>query len=182
LGLARTFQIMRPFVGLSVRDNVAVAAHYSKRTHARGMARARDKADEVLEWVGLAPRGNADVTSLTTGERKKLELCRALAMDPTLLLLDEVMAGLNPAEVAETMELIRRVNGLGVTIALIEHLMKAVMGLCDRILVLHNGARIALGTPDEVGRDPAVIEAYLGSRYAQSQPAVGHDDDRDHAP
>jgi branched-chain amino acid transport system ATP-binding protein len=169
LGIARTFQVMRPFMGLTVRENVAVAARFGKARGPRTMAQALEKADEVLSWIGLGRIAMADVTRLTTGERKKLELARALAMDPTLLLLDEVMGGLNPREIGEVMELIRRVNGLGVTVMLIEHLMKAVMGLCDRILVLHHGARIALGPPDAVSSDPAVIEAYLGKRYAARQ-------------
>ncbi len=168
-GIARTFQVMRPFRGLTVRENVAIGARFGTRGGAQTMAVALHRADEVLAWVGLDHRGSDEVTRLTTGERKKLELARALAMDPTLLLLDEVMSGLNPREIGEVMALIGRVNQLGVTIMLIEHLMKAVMGLCHRILVLHHGARIALGTPEEVAIDPAVIEAYLGKRYAEQR-------------
>ena len=171
LGIARTFQVMRPFVGLTVRENVAIGARFGKAGGPRTMAAALEKADEVLAWMGLDQRAAADVNGLTTGERKKLELARALAMEPSLLLLDEVMGGLNPREIGDVMDLIRRVNQLGVTVMMIEHLMKAVMGLCDRILVLHHGAGIALGTPDAVARNPAVIEAYLGQRYAQQQAA-----------
>ena len=169
LGIARTFQVMRPFLGLTARENVAIGARFGSTSGSDHMAAALAKADEVLAWMGLDNQAYLDVMSLTTGERKKLELARALAMDPKLLLLDEVMGGLNPREIGEVMDLIRGVKQRGVTILLIEHLMKAVMGLCDRILVLHHGARIALGTPDEVAADPAVIEAYLGKRYAAAR-------------
>jgi len=172
LGIARTFQVMRPFQGLTARENVAVGARFGSVDGADHMAAALAKADEVLDWIGLGDQAFRDVAGLTTGERKKLELARALAMAPRLLLLDEVMAGLNSREIGEVMELIRRVNERGVTVVLIEHLMKAVMGLCSRILVLHHGAHIALGRPQEVANDPAVIEAYLGQRYAASRGQV----------
>ncbi|MBA2449181.1 MAG: ABC transporter ATP-binding protein [Chloroflexi bacterium] len=169
LGVARTFQVMRPFQGLTVRENVAIGARFGSAGGPGNMRAALAKADDVLDWIGMAPLGRAEISRLTTGERKKLELARALAMDPTVLLLDEVMAGCNPREIGDVMELIRRVNARGVTILLIEHLMKAVMGLCHRVLVLHHGKRIALGTPTEVAEDPAVVEAYLGQRYAESR-------------
>jgi branched-chain amino acid transport system ATP-binding protein len=172
LGIARTFQVMRPFQGLTARENVAIGARFGSADVAGHMAAALAKADEALAWVGLGDQASRDVTGLTTADRKKLELARALAMDPRLILLDEVMGGLNSREVGEVMELVRRVNERGVTVLLIEHLMKAVMGLCSRILVLHHGARIALGTPDRVAGDPAVIEAYLGRRYAAGRGAA----------
>jgi branched-chain amino acid transport system ATP-binding protein len=171
LGIARTFQVMRPFVGLTARENVAIGARFGRTDGTRTMRAALAEADEVLAWVGLAHRASDPVDSLTTGERKKLELARALAMHPRLLLLDEVMAGLNPREVGEVMDLVRRVNQRGVTVLLIEHLMKAVMGLCTRVMVLHHGACIALGTPAAVAADPAVIQAYLGERYSARQRA-----------
>jgi branched-chain amino acid transport system ATP-binding protein len=169
MGIARTFQVMRPFQGLTARENVAIGARFGSSGDAGHMAAALAKADGVLDWIGLRSQAYRDVAGLTTGERKRLELARALAMDPKLLLLDEVMGGLNTREIGEVMDLIRRVNQRGVTVLLIEHLMKAVMGLCNRVLVLHHGARIALGTPDEVANDPAVIEAYLGQRYAAAR-------------
>jgi branched-chain amino acid transport system ATP-binding protein len=169
LGIARTFQVMRPFIGLTVRENVAIGARFGRADGPSSMAAAMRKADEALELMLLSHRANVNVTNLTTGERKKLELARALAMDPKLLLLDEVMAGLNPREVGEVMGLVKQVNAMGVTVMLIEHLMKAVMGLCDRILVLHHGRPIALGTPDAVAEDETVITAYLGARYAHQR-------------
>jgi branched-chain amino acid transport system ATP-binding protein len=169
LGIARTFQVMRPFQGLTSRENVAIGARFGSQGGPRHMAAALARADEVLAWMGMADRARRDVMGLTTGERKKLELARALGMEPKLLLLDEVMSGLNTREIGEVMELIRRVNKRGVTVLLIEHLMKAVMGLCSRILVLHHGARIALGAPEQVASDPAVIQAYLGKRYAEAR-------------
>lgn len=169
LGVARTFQVMRPFVGLTVRENVAIGARFGRADGPRTMAAALRKADETLEQMGIAELAQVGVGNLTTGQRKRLELARALAMDPKLLLLDEVMAGLNPREIDDVMGLVKQVNGMGVTVMLIEHLMKAVMGLCDRILVLHHGRPIALGTPDAVANDEAVITAYLGERYARQR-------------
>lgn len=168
-GIARTFQVMRPFVGLTVRENVAIGARFGKPGRSMAMHAAMEKADETLEWMDLGHLALSPVTKLTTAERKKLEFARALAMDPKLLLLDEVMAGLNPREIGEAMSLIRRVNDRGVTMMLIEHVMKAVMGLCDRILVLHHGAPIASGTPESVANDDEVIKAYLGERYAEQR-------------
>lgn len=168
-GIARTFQVMRPFVGLTVRENVAIGARFGQPGKSMSMHAAMQKADEVLEWMDLGHLARSAVTKLTTAERKKLELARALAMDPKLLLLDEVMAGLNLREIGEAMSLVRRVNEQGVTVMLIEHVMKAVMGLCDRILVLHHGAPIAAGPPESVANDEAVIKAYLGERYAEQR-------------
>jgi branched-chain amino acid transport system ATP-binding protein len=171
LGVARTFQIVKPLKGLSVRENVAVGAMFGQRDGGQPTRPALAKADEVLEFVGLASRAADPVTVLTIADRKRLELARALAMEPTLLLLDEVMAGLNAKEVEWAMELIRHVNGRGVTILVIEHVMKAIMGISHRILVLHHGRRIALGPPRDVAAAPAVVEAYLGHGYAARQQA-----------
>jgi branched-chain amino acid transport system ATP-binding protein len=158
LGLARTFQIVRPFPHLSVLENVEVGAlaRESRRPRARAVAEA------VLAEVGLAEKGAQPAGSLTLAERKRLELARALATRPALLLLDEVMAGLNAIETERIVELVRAINRGGVTILLIEHVMRAVMSLSERVMVLNYGEMLAQGRPREVAADPRVIEAYLG--------------------
>jgi branched-chain amino acid transport system ATP-binding protein len=163
LGVARTFQIVKSFGGLSVRQNAAIGAMFGHRRSS--VTAALRKADEVLDFVGLGHRRHSSVMHLPLAERKRLELARALAMDPQLLLLDEVMAGLNAAAVAPMMCLVQEVRATGMTVMIIEHLVRAIMGICDRILVLHVGRRIALGTPQEIASDPEVVRAYLGHRY-----------------
>ena len=165
LGVARTFQIPKPFVGMSVRENVTTAALFGGRRDRDAAARSAS-VQHALEVVGLIDRSALPAESLNVAGRKRLELARALAMEPRLLLLDEVMAGLNLKEVEAVMGVIERVNGDGVTVVLIEHVMKAVMGLARRIVVLHHGRVLAGGTPEAVTRDPEVIAAYLGSGIA----------------
>ena len=166
LGIGRTFQVVKPFASMTVRENAAVGALFgSGQAHLAPKA-AFSWADEVLELVGLARKARLTVGSLTIPDRKRLEVARALATKPRLLLLDEVMAGLNPVEVDEALDMVRKVHAGGITIVLIEHVMRVVVGVCDRVIVLHMGQHLAEGTPDEVLQDRRVIEAYLGEKYA----------------
>lgn len=157
-GIARTFQIVQPFGNLTLLENVMVGAF---NRHAK-YAEAREVALEKLNFVGLKSRANIRMRDLTFPEQKKVELARALATEPKLLFLDEIMSGLNPTEVMEMIELIREIREQGITIVFIEHLMSAVMSLSDRVIVMHHGELLAVGKPEEVKENPAVIEAYLG--------------------
>lgn len=160
IGIARTYQVVRPFLNMSVLKNVLVGAYFGKR----GMLgrEAVKIAQEALEFTELWERRDEIAGSLNVPSRKRLEIARALATQPDLLLLDEVMAGLNPVETERTMALVRRIQARGVTIIMIEHVMQAAMGLSERIIVLNYGEIIAEGTPEEVANNPEVIKAYLG--------------------
>jgi branched-chain amino acid transport system ATP-binding protein len=167
LGLARTFQIMRPFPRLTVVRNVMIATLGRHPDPAEAEQRAR----AVLAELGLADKADLPAGGLTLAERKRLELARALGTEPALLLLDEVMSGLNEVETERIVELIRAINRRGVAILLIEHVMRAVMSLAQRIVVLNYGERIAEGSPEAVAADPRVIEAYLGDEEVAGAPA-----------
>jgi len=159
-GLVRTHQIVRPFREMSVADNVAIGARFG-RGHRRG-ADERGRIQEILARTGLAARAGSLAATLTLGELKRLEIARALATEPDVLCLDEIMGGLNPAEINAAMALVRALRDSGLTILLIEHHVHAVVGLSDRILVLNFGETIAAGRPEEALRDPAVVAAYFG--------------------
>jgi len=165
LGIARTFQIVQPFPNMTSIENVAAAAMFAG--NAASVGEAYDRAEQQLERVGLGGSGSMIAASLSLGQRKRLELAKSLAMQPALLMLDEVNAGLHGGELSETIKLIHDLANSGLTILIIEHLMKVVISLCNEIAVLHHGQLIASGPSDEIINDPRVIEAYLGERYAR---------------
>ncbi|MGO4813382.1 ABC transporter ATP-binding protein [Cupriavidus sp. 2MCAB6] len=163
-GIARTFQLSKPFGGLTALENVMVGGF------ARGGSRAkvRDEAYSCLEFLGLAQRADTDANDLTAFDKRKLELGRALATKPRLLLMDEVVAGATPSEAGEMVELVRKVRDRGITVLIVEHVMKVIMGLSDRVIVMEQGRLIADGVPSEVVKMPQVLKAYFGEGYVST--------------
>jgi branched-chain amino acid transport system ATP-binding protein len=163
LGVARTFQTVKIFANMSVLDNVILGSLFGTTTRIASTDAER-QATALLEFVGLSALKAALAKELTLANQKRLEVAGALATQPELLLLDEIMAGLNPTEVVQAMELVARIKEKGITIIMIEHVMKAIMNVCDRIMVLHHGRKIAEGTPQEIANSQQVIKVYLGER------------------
>ena len=166
LRVARTFQIVKPFRNMTVRENVAIGGMFGSQraSSARG---AIEHADEALERVGLLDKADASPGDLSVADARRLELAKALSMGPRLLLLDEVMAGLRPGEIQPALDLIASLKEEGVTVLVVEHVMKAIMAVSDSLLVMHEGSVLAEGDPETVMKDERVIEAYLGQRYAE---------------
>jgi branched-chain amino acid transport system ATP-binding protein len=163
MGVARTFQTVKTFANMPVFQNVLLGAFFGT-SNTISSTDALGEAEELLEFVGLSAVKDASAKDLTLANQKRLEMARALATKPELLLLDEIMEGLNPAEVAQAMELITRIRDRGITVIMIEHVMKAIMKLCERILVLHHGEKIADGSPQEIATSENVIRVYLGDK------------------
>ncbi|MDB6002742.1 MAG: transporter related [Rhizobacter sp.] len=163
-GLARTFQLSKPFGGMSARENLVVGSLV--KTHDR--QRSEAKADQLLDFLGMGALADVDADNLTAFERRKIELGRALSTEPALLLMDEVVAGATPQEAMTMVELIKQVRALGVSVLIIEHVMKVIMGLSDRVIVMHLGELIANGLPADVVRQPDVLKAYFGDDYVEA--------------
>ena len=162
-GVARTFQSVKVFAHLTAFENVSLGSLFGRSPGATSAEAAKETA-ELLEFVGLWPMRATPAKDLILSSQKRLEVARALATQPELLMLDELMAGLNPTEVAQAMELVTRIRARGITILMIEHVMKAIMSVCDRIMVLHHGEKIAEGTPQEIATSKTVVEVYLGEQ------------------
>jgi branched-chain amino acid transport system ATP-binding protein len=160
LGLGRTFQTAKNFAGMPVHQNVMVGALFGKK--GQSAAAAAKTVDEVLAFVGLSEFRDRQIPDLPLAYQKRVEVARALATKPKLIMLDEMMAGLNPTEVTEAMALVTKIRDSGITVIMIEHVMRAIMSICNRIVVLHHGAKIAEGTPEEISTSKTVIEVYLG--------------------
>ncbi|MDD3656619.1 MAG: ABC transporter ATP-binding protein [Atribacterota bacterium] len=168
IGLTRTYQVVKPLQGMTVEENVLVGSLFGRSSRDNDLNHARKNAREIMKLVGLDKKKEFKVSDITLPDLKRMEFARVLAMDPEVVFLDEVMAGLNPSEVEESMEMVKKIReDKQLTIIYIEHIMKAVMGISDRIIVLHHGEKICAGSPQEVCDNPAVIEAYLGKKYAK---------------
>jgi branched-chain amino acid transport system ATP-binding protein len=167
LGISRTFQVVKPFPGMTVKENAAVGAMFGAGGKQKSAKKAIKKAEEILEFVGLADQMNKGADQLNVPSRKRLEVAKALAMEPHVVLFDEVMAGLNFSEIDQAVELIKKIRNNGITILIIEHVMRAIKNVCDRIFVLHHGEKIADGPVVDVLNDENVIKAYLGRRYKE---------------
>jgi len=163
MGISRTYQLVRPFLGLTILQNVLVGIYFGRKERV-AEGKAHKEAGELINLMGLSEKTDYKAIHLIPVERKRLEIARALATNPRLILLDEVVAGLNPTETGKIMELIGKIRDRGVTIFMIEHVMKVVMGLSQKLIVLHHGVKISEGAPERISQDPAVIKAYLGER------------------
>lgn len=163
-GIARTFQLSKPFGGLTAIENIMVGgfARITDRT------KVRDAAEDIIDFLDMRAKRDVDAHDLTAFDRRKLELGRALATQPRLLLMDEVVAGATPSEAGEMVQLVKKVRDRGITVLIVEHVMKVIMGLSDRVIVMDNGQLIADGRPEEVVRQPAVLKAYFGERYVDA--------------
>jgi len=161
MGVGRTFQIMQPFGNMTILENVLTGVLFGRDSGLK-LNEARKKAIDLCEFVGIGDKAGAIATEVTLADQKRMEIARALAVKPMLLLFDEVMAGLNPTEIDEAIDLVERVRKMGITIIIIEHIMRVVMNICDRVIVLHHGEKIAEGTSEVISKDKEVINAYLG--------------------
>lgn len=173
LGIARTYQVVQPFVGMSVQENVTTGALFGRSGKNRILKAGLEKANEVLALCGMVDKRNELVENLTIADVKRLEIAKAMATDPHLLLLDEVMAGLSPKEIDDALEMLAKINKMGVTLLVVEHVMKAVMAISHRVIVLHQGRLMAIGNPEAIVKDEQVIKAYLGEKYATRRKKFG---------
>jgi branched-chain amino acid transport system ATP-binding protein len=171
LGIARTYQVVQPFVGMSVQENVATGALFGRTGMKRTRKSALEKANQMLEICRISEKRKELVENLTIADVKRLEIAKAMATDPHLILLDEVMSGLTPKEIDDALEMIQKINKMGVTLLVVEHVMRVIMTISRRVIVLHQGALMAIGCPEAIVQDEKVIKAYLGEKYANRRKA-----------